>query len=300
MIRLLPIGLLLAACGAPQQGASNAPGGGDGSAMIQNKGSDTLVNAAQALAETYHAARPQVQIAVSGGGTGTGIAALENGTVDVANASREIKPEEAQKIAAARGQAPVEHVVGYDALVIYVHKDNPLAKITKPQLAAIFGEGGATEKWTDLGLSVPGCADQTIVRVSRQNNSGTYEFFREWTLGKADFKLGSRDMQGSKDVVDLVRNTPCAIGYSGMGYKTDDVRVVPLAVDDASPAVEASVAAVLDKSYPLSRGLYMYTIGEPTGELGRYIQWVESDAGQAVIEKAGYVPLPAEQRKPVP
>jgi phosphate transport system substrate-binding protein len=137
--------------------------------------------------------------------------------------------------------------------------------------------------------------------VSRQNNSGTYEYFREWALGKeGDFKLGSRDMQGSKDVVDLVTNTPCAIGYSGMGYATPEVREIPVALDDKATAAVPSVASVLDKSYPISRGLYMYTLGEATGEAGRYIQWISSDPGQVVVEKSGFVPLPADQRKPTP
>lgn len=292
--------LLLAGCGPPQrQGDPNQGGEGSG-VMIQNKGSDTLVNVAQALAQAYREARPSVAVAVSGGGTGTGVAALENGTVDVANASREIKPEEKQRIAKARGVPPLEHVVAFDALAVYVHKDNPIPHISKAQLAAIYGEHGTAERWTDLGVHVPGCADQEIIRVSRQNNSGTYEYFREWVLGDGDFKLGSLDMQGSKDVVDLVRRTPCAIGYSGLGYKTEDVRAACLSVDDAAPCVEPSHATVLDKSYPLSRPLYMYTLGEPAGEVSRYVLWVQSDAGQALVEKAGFISLPADMRPAVP
>lgn len=298
MIRPLLALSLLVACSKPQQaGPDGAPAANaGGQIMIQNKGSDTLVNVAQSLAQTYHETHGNVAVAVSGGGTGTGVAALANGTADIANASREIKAEESEKIAAARGAAPVEHIVAYDALAVYVHKDNPITKITKAQLAAIYGEGGTMESWKDLGVEVPGCADQHIVRISRQNNSGTYEFFREWTLGKGDFKLGSRDMQGSKDVVDVVSQTPCAIGYSGMGYKNDQVRFVCVAMDDAAPCVEPSVATVLDDSYPLHRALYMYTIGEPGGEVTAYINWVRSDAGQALVEKSGFVPIPADKR----
>ena len=302
--------LALFACGQPQNqtaapaNAATAPipeAPKPKETMIQNKGSDTMVNLAQAWAEEYHKVHPALAIAVSGGGSGVGIAALENGTVDIANASREIKPDEMEKIKGAQHKDPVEHVVAYDALSIYAHKANPLQKITKAQLADIFGEKGKTEKWSQLGVKVPGCDSDEIIRVSRQNNSGTYEYFREWALGKeGDFKLGSRDMQGSKDVVDLVTNTPCAIGYSGMGYATPEVREIPVAMDDkATPAVP-SVASVLDKSYPISRGLYMYTLGEATGEAGRYIQWISSDPGQAVVEKSGFVPLPADQRKPTP
>ncbi|MFZ5478717.1 MAG: phosphate ABC transporter substrate-binding protein [Myxococcota bacterium] len=288
--------LSLVACGPAQKSEGDAATPG-GNVMIQNKGSDTIVNVAQALAEEYRKVKPNVAIAVSGGGSGTGIAALENGTVDLANSSREIKAEEKEKIKAAQGKEPIEHTIAYDGLAIYVHKDNPIAKITKQQLADVYGEGGKAEKWTDLGVEVPGCADQQIVRVSRQNNSGTYEYFREWTLGKGDFKLGSRDMQGSKDVVDLVTNTPCAIGYSGLGYTTPEVRMACVAMDDAAQCVEPSVAAVLDKSYPISRGLYMYTLGEPTGEVGAYLDWIKSDAGQKIVEASGFVPLPADQRK---
>lgn len=289
--------LSLIACGPAQkpgaEGDATAPKSGG---MLQNKGSDTMVNMAQALAEEYRKVKPEVAIAVSGGGSGTGIAALENGTVDIANASREIKAEENEKIKTKTGKEPVQHIVAYDGLAIYVHKDNPLEKITKAQLAAIYGEGGATESWKDLGVEVPGCADQAIVRVSRQNNSGTYEYFREWTLGKGDFKLGSRDMQGSKDVVDLVRTTPCAIGYSGLGYDTPDVKMLCVSVDDTATCATPSVASVHDKSYPISRPLYMYTPGEGSADAQAYITWIRGDAGQAIVERSGFVPLPPEQR----
>ena len=198
--------------------------------MIQNKGSDTMVNVAQAWAEAYQKVNPKVAVAVSGGGSGTGIAALMNGTVDIANASRGIKAKERETAEKNTGKEVVEHVIGYDALAVYLHQDNPMPSISREQLACIYGEGGTCSRWSDVGVEVPGCSGQEIVRVSRQNNSGTYVYFREWTLGKkADFKLGSRDMSGSKDVVDLVENTPCAIGYSGLGYKTDEVKAACIA-----------------------------------------------------------------------
>jgi phosphate transport system substrate-binding protein len=185
-------------------------------------------------------------------------------------------------------------------LAVFVHKDNPIAKLTKEDLAGVYGEGGTKEKWTDLGVTIPGCADQAIVRISRQNNSGSYEYFREWTMGKGDFKLGSRDMQGGKDVAEAVGTTPCAIGYSGMGFKTDAVRFAPVAGSADAAGVEPSTATVLDKSYPLSRSLYMITAGEAQGETARYLQWIRSDAGQALVEAAGLVPLPAAERPPAP
>jgi phosphate transport system substrate-binding protein len=274
---------------------------GGGRTMIQNKGSDTMVNLAQAWAEEYRKVRPAAAIAVSGGGSGTGIAALMNGTVDIANASREVKKEEAETAKKNTGKTPVEHLVAHDALAIYVHRSNPMPKITRDQVKSIYGEGGKASKWSDLGVEVPDCAGQEIVRVSRQNNSGTYHYFREWTVGeKGDFKLGSRDMQGSKDVVDLVERTPCAIGYSGIGYKTDNVKAMCVAKDDKSDCVEPSPENTLNQKYPVSRGLYMYTLGEPAGEVARYLDWIRSDAGQALVGRTGYVELPADKRRPAP
>lgn len=264
--------------------------------MIQNKGSDTIVNLAQALAEEYHKVNPKVSIAVSGGGSGVGIAALENGQVDIANASREMKAEEAELAKKRTGKDPVRHTIAIDALAVYLHPSNPLQKITKDQLACIYGEGGTCNKWTDLGVEVPGCAGQEIVRVSRQNNSGTYAYFREWAIGeKKDFKLGSRDMQGSKDVVDLVTNTPCAIGYSGLGYMTSGVKAACVSKAD-EPCVSPSEATAIDGTYPISRGLYMYTLGEATGDVKAYLEWILSDAGQAIVAKSGYAPVPADKR----
>jgi len=271
--------------------------GGSASKMIQNKGSDTLVNLAQAWAEEYQKVNPKIAVAVSGGGSGTGIAALMNGTVDIANASREMKPQEAEAARKNTGKDPIQFTVAYDALAVYLHKDNPATSLSRQQLACIYGAGGTCTKWTDVGIEVPGCSGQEIVRVSRQNNSGTYVFFREWALGKkADFKLGSRDMSGSKDVVDLVEKTPCAIGYSGYGYKTDHVKVACIAEQEGKPCIEPSIAGAVDGSYPISRGLYMYTLGEPTGQVKEYLDWVRSDAGQALVERIGYAPIPAADR----
>ncbi len=282
--------LLVASCGR---------GHGDRT-MIQNKGSDTMVNLAQAWAEKYQDVNPKVAVAVSGGGSGTGIAALINGTVDIANASREIKPEEREKAEKHSGKKVVETTMGYDALAVYLHKDNPIASISREQLACIYGEGGKCEKWTDLGVEVPGCSGQEIVRVSRQNNSGTYVYFREWALGKkADYKLGSRDMSGSKDVVDLVTKTPCAIGYSGLGYKTDEVKTACVAQKEGEPCVEPTIQGAIDGSYPIARALYMYTLGEPTGAVKEYMDWCLSDEGQAIVEQSGYAPIGKDKRTKV-
>ncbi|MFC1685340.1 PstS family phosphate ABC transporter substrate-binding protein [Pseudomonadota bacterium] len=259
--------------------------------LIQNKGSDTLVNVAQAWAEEYGKVNPEVAVSVSGGGSGTGIAAMINGTVDIANASRQMKKKELKQ-AEKRGQKPLEHIVGYDALAVFLHQDNPLKSITIAQLADIYGRKGKTKKWTDLGVEVPGCKNQEIILVSRQNNSGTYVYFRKAVLGKNKYRMGTLDMHGSKDVVDLVEKTPCAIGYSGLAYATDHLKLACISKDGA-PCVNPSVATASDGSYPVARPLFMYTNGEPQGAIKTYLDWIKSDTGQCIILGKGYAPVKA-------
>ncbi len=277
---------ILTACGAPQsqQGGEATTGG---RVVIQNKGSDTLVNVAQAWAEAYKQVDPNVAVAVTGGGSGTGISAMINGTVDLASSSRKMTEKELQA-ASARGVTPIEHVVGFDALAIFLHPNNPISEITLQQLASIYGEGGTAEKWADLGVKVPGCDSDEIVRVSRQNNSGTYVYFKEAVLGEKEYKLGSRDMHGSKDVVDLVENTPCAIGYSGLAYANEHVKMPCVKKEDGAACVMASEQTAKDGSFPIARPLFMYTAGEPTGALKSYLDWVMSDVGQCIIMDKGY------------
>jgi phosphate transport system substrate-binding protein len=258
---------------------------------IQNKGSDTLVNVAQAWAEAYQTVDANVAVAVSGGGSGTGIASLLNGTVDIANASRQIKSKE-MEMATKKGIQPVELVVGYDALAVYLHANNPANDMTIEQLREVYGRGGKATRWTDLGIEVPGCKNQQIVVVSRQNNSGTYAYFKSAVLGKkGKFRQGTLDMHGSKDVVDLVENTPCAIGYSGLAYATDHVKLACISQSDPATCVSPSPATASDKSYPIARPLFMYTNGEPQGHIKSYLDWVMSDTGQCIIEKKGYAPV---------
>jgi phosphate transport system substrate-binding protein len=260
--------------------------------LIQNKGSDTLVNVAQAWAETYPEVNPEVAVAVSGGGSGTGIAAMINGTVDIANASRKMKDKE-MELARKNGQTPVEHVVGYDALAVFIHKDNPIKSMSLAQLKDIYGRDPKVKKWSDMGITVPGCKDKIVV-VSRQNNSGTYVYFKETVLGKKGrYRQGTLDMHGSKDVVDLVEKTPCAIGYSGLAYATDHLKMVCIAKDGADACVNPSVATASDRSYPVARPLFMYTNGEPQGEIKNYMDWIKSDAGQCILLKKGYAPVRA-------
>jgi len=276
--------LALVACGRPgERGASRT--------LIQNKGSDTLVNVAQAWAERYKEIAPEVAVAVTGGGSGTGISALVNGTVDIANASRKIKDQEF-RMAQQRGIRPVEFVVGYDAVAIFLHRDHPADSFTLAQLAEIYGEGGEIERWEQLGFEVPGCKSDEIVRVSRQNNSGTYVYFKQAVLGKQrDYKLGSRDMHGSKDVVDLVAHTPCAIGYSGLAYATAEVKMPCIAAAEGGDCVLPSPATAVDRTYPIARPLLMYTGGEPTGAIKSYLDWILSDEGQCIIQEKGYAPV---------
>jgi phosphate transport system substrate-binding protein len=234
---------------------------------------------------------PNAGVAVTAGGSGTGIAALINGTVDIANASRTMRDKELE-MAKKRGHNPVKRIVGYDAVAIYVNKDNPVDVLTFDQLAEIYGEGGKIERWSDIDVSVPGCKDQEIIRISRQNSSGTYAFLRRTLLGKKrDYKMGSRDMQASRDTVALVGSTPCAIGYSSQVYATDQVSMVCIAKQRGERCIKPSIETVLDDSYPFARPLYMYTDGEPSGEIKKYIDWVLSDEGQCLVERRGYAPI---------
>jgi phosphate transport system substrate-binding protein len=261
---------------------------------IQNIGSDTMVNLAQAWAEHYAKVEPEVSVEVSGGGSGVGVAALINGTADIANCSRAFEPEEIAKAKAKTGKEPRQFTVGFDGLAVFVHKDNPLSEISIAELGEIYREGGTLTRWSQLGVSsVPGAKSDEIIRVSRPNNSGTYQYFRESVVGhKADFKQGSLDMNGSKDVVELIARTPGAIGYSGLGYATPAVKILRVAQVKGGPAVAPGIATVHDKSYPISRPLYMYTDGEPEPRVRKYLDWILSDAGQKIVEATGYVPLP--------
>jgi phosphate transport system substrate-binding protein len=251
------------------------------------------VNLAQAWAEEYAKVDPAVSIEVSGGGSGVGIAALINKTADIANASRKLEPEEEAKAKASSGQTPSEFVVGFDGLAVYVNKANPLDSISLEELGDIYREGGKLGKWSELGVkSIPGSRSDDIIRVSRQNNSGSYQYFRETVVGKtADFKAGSLDMNGSKDVVEQVAKTPGAIGYSGLGYATPDVKILKVSRKKGEPGVLPSIPTVHDKTYPISRPLFMYTPGAPPPAVKQYIDWIMSDAGQKIVEKTGYVPL---------
>ena len=278
--------------GCDKKGSSEGGGKKGGEIALQNIGSDTMVNLAQAWAEAYHGVKPGVSVEVVGGGSGVGIAALINGTCDIANSSRSLEKEEEEKAAAKyAGKHPLEHLVVFDALDIYVHPSNPITEISIEQLSEIYKEGGKINKWSELGVTVAGGDD--IVRASRQSNSGTYHYFREAVVGKKnDFKQGSRDMNGSKEVVDLVGTTPTAIGFSGIGYKTDKVKVVRVSKKTGEPSVAPSIKTTLDKTYPIARPMFMYVSPNAKPEAEEYITWLLTAPGQKIVIETGYVPLP--------
>ena len=296
----LAVGLLLAHCAGCGSRSDSTTGTtmdtagttiattGSRETTIRVEGSDTMVNLAQAWAETYHGKRPDVSIQVLGGGSGVGIASLINGTCDMADASRKMKDKEIQNAIEQHGVEPVELIVGYDALAVYMHKDNPIDSMSLDQLAEIYGEGGNITNWSQI----EGGADLEITRVSRQNNSGTYAYFREAILGKdRDYKLGSIDQSGSKDVVALVSKTPGAIGYSGMGYATSDVKMLKICKKKGEPGVAPTVQNAVSGAYPITRPLHIYTLGEPEGVIAEYLDWIMSAEGQAVVSELGYVPV---------
>ena len=215
-----------------------------------------------------------------------------DGNLDIANASRAMNRREI-RLARERGIAPVQHTIGYDAVAIYTHKDNPVKALSFSQLAGIYGEGGNTESWAQLGIAVPGCDDQKIVRVGRQNSSGTYAYLRENVLGGKRFKQGTLAAQASKDLVELVTRTPCAIGYSSFAYATPDVKVACISENADEPCMLPSIRGIIEHTYPISRPLYMYTKEPATGDVKGYLDWILSDEGQCILLDHQYAPVRA-------
>jgi phosphate transport system substrate-binding protein len=265
-------------------------------AVIRIIGSDTMVNLLQAWAEQYKQVNPAVVVQVAGGGSGVGIAGLIGRTLDVAAASREIRAAEREHLTSIYGAAPAELTVALDALAIYVHRANPAERISIADLAEIYGEQGGLLRWSQLGVHHPGCTADTIIRVGRQNNSGTYAYFRQVVLGPGrEYKLGSIDQSGSKDVVALVSRTPCAIGYSGLAYATPDVKELKVTARPNGIAVAASKATVIDGSYPLARPLYLYTPTPSASHVQAFLNWVVGPEGQTIVSELGFVPAPHRQ-----
>lgn len=248
------------------------------------KGSDTMVILGQRWAETYMHKNAGITLQVTGGGSGTGIAALINGSTDICQASRPMSPKEREQAKAKRGHEVREFPVALDGIAVYVHPSNPMPSITMAKLAQTFK--GGIRNWKDLGGE-----DARIILYSRENSSGTYDFFREHVLEKKDFADDAQYLPGTATIVNSVSKDPKSIGYGGIGYGGQGVRAVPLKKDDASPPVEPSLANVQGGTYPLARELYFYTIGEPAPELKAFIDWVRTPEGQEVCEKVGYYPL---------
>jgi len=288
---ILVFSIALGLCGCKGD-AGNEGASGPEKAVISDSGSDTMVNLAQMWAEEYQKVKPDVSVEVAGGGSGVGIRDLMQGIVDIANCSREMKDSEKEQAKRNTGKEPVEWIVGYDALAVYINKNNPLETLTLQQLASIYAEGGPVDKWSQLDVDVQAVGgNDEIVRVSRQNSSGTYFYFREVVLDNKDYKPGSRDMSGSKDVVELVGKTIGAIGYSGMGYATDSVKSVKLSTGEGKTAYAPSLENVAAGHYPLARPLRMYTLGQPQGAAKEYLEWILSPAGQKIVEESGYIPV---------
>lgn len=256
---------------------------------IENKGSDTIVNLALAWAEAYQVKHPEVRISVTGGGSGTGIAALVNGTVGIANASRKIKDEEVLE-ARSKGIEPVEHLIARDAIAVIVNPANPVSALTLQQIADIYS--GKIRNWAEVGGE-----DRPIVKLSRETNSGTHVYFLETVLrmgSKEDKTLFAVDtllLPSSEGIIAEVRDNPNAIGYDGLGYVPEDLKMIAIASQAGAAYILPGIDSVNNKSYPIARDLYMYTNGEPVGAIADYLHWILSAEAQEIVIELGFVPV---------
>ncbi len=289
MKRLLPILLLFSLFISSCASGSVQAASETSAQYIENKGSDTIVNLALAWAEKYQSDHPDVRISVTGGGSGTGIAALVNGTVGIANASRKIKDEELAE-AESKGVSPVEHIIARDAIAVIVNPENPVSELTLQQISDIYS--GKITNWTGVGGE-----DRPIVKLSRETNSGTHVYFLETVLRmghKEDKTLFSMDtllLPSSEGIISEVRDNPNAIGYDGLGYVPDDLKMIAIAEETGGAYVLPAIETVNDKTYPIARDLYMYTDGEPAALIKEYLDWILSDEAQEIVAKLGFVPV---------
>jgi phosphate transport system substrate-binding protein len=261
-----------------------------GRADITVKGSDTMVILAQKWAETYMGLNPGIKIQVTGGGTGTGFAALQNRTTDLCNASRKIKSAEIAKCIEAFGKRPTEYKVALDGLSIYVAAENSVEELTIEQLELIFT--GKIKNWKEVGGN-----DAPITVYSRENSSGTYEFFKEHVLQGKDFAASAQTMPGTAAVLQAVAKDKNGIGYGGAAYGAGAKHLL-IKKDEVSAAVEPTEENVVNGSYPIWRHLFIYV--NPAldkGDVAAYLKWIRSDAGQKVVKDVGYFPLPANLRE---
>jgi len=271
----------------PAAGQTGTPQAQQLSGSVTVKGSDTMVNLASAWAEEFSNENPKVSISVTGGGSGTGIAALINKQTDIADASRAMKDEEKQD-AQANGVNPVETQVALDGLSVVANPSNPVSELSIPQLSDIYS--GKISNWKDVGGN-----DASIVVLARDTNSGTHVFFKEHVVQyeNKELEYGSdvQFMAATQAGFDEVAQNENAIMYGGLGYVTDEVKALGIKKDASSPAVNASIATVKSGEYPIARPLFVYTNGEPSGVLKAYIDWILGSEGQAVVEELEFVPI---------
>jgi len=259
-------------------------------ADITVKGSDTLVILAQKWAEVYMGEHPEAKIQVTGGGSGTGFAALQNRTTDICNASRKIKSTEIAKCIEAFGKRPTEYKVALDGLSVYVNANNKINALTVDQLDLIFN--GKVKNWKEVGGE-----DLPITVYSRENSSGTYEFFKEHVLKGKDFVASAETKPGTAAVLQAVAADPKGIGYGGAAYGAG-AKHIAVKKEDSSPAVEPSQETVLNGTYPIWRYLYVYV--NPAldkGDIAAYLKWIRGEAGQKLVKDVGYYPLPPQFRE---
>lgn len=250
---------------------------------ITIKGSDTMVILGQRWAEVFMKKHPGTPVQVTGGGSGTGIAALINGTTDVAESSRPMKDKEKAEVQAKRGKAALELPVAVDGLAVYVHARNPVSELSLPQLKSIYT--GAARNWKEVGGR-----DERIILYSRENNSGTYVYFKEHVLENADYHPTAQTLPGTAAVINAVAKDPRGIGYGGIAYGKG-IKHLPVRKDASSPEVTPTMENVLAARYPISRFLYWYLAGPPASELKVLVEWVLSKEGQQVVQNVGYYPL---------
>jgi phosphate transport system substrate-binding protein len=257
---------------------------------ITVKGSDTLVILAQKWAEVYMGKHPEVKIQVTGGGSGIGFAALQNKTTDIADASRPIKPAERAACIKAFNKMPTEYKVAMDGLSVYVQADNPINELSIDQLEKIFT--GKVKNWKEFGG-----ADAPITVYSRENSSGTYEFFKDHILKGQDFASSAQTMPGTAALLQAVEKDKNGIGYGGAAYG-HGAKALKIKKTDAAVAVEATEENVLSGKYPISRYLFNYLDpAKDKGEIAAYLNWIRSDEGQKVVKEVGYYPLPENLRE---
>lgn len=248
---------------------------------ITQKGSDTLLELMQNCAERFHESHPDIVVEVTGGGSGTGIAALIAGEVDVAQASRQMKPSEREQLPEA-----VEFRVAIDGIAIIVNANNPITQLTMEQLRGIYN--GTYTNWNQLGG-----LDMSIVTYGRQSTSGTFAFFQEAVLHDEDYRADMQQMAGNSAIVDAVNLDEGGIGYVGIGYAQSGagIKILNLSAGEGPAYSPLDADAVYAGDYPLARYLYLYTDGTPTGAISTWIGWILSEDGQAVVEEIGFYPL---------